>query len=87
MKRSQIEIYLDIIGILSNTGPLNLTHIMYKANLNCNKLKTYLSFLTKQGLVEKKTIGCGKTIYDITPLGLTILKQFKELKEVLPIVS
>ena len=38
-------------------GPLKLTHIMYKANVNCTVLKEYLDFLIKQGLIEERVIG------------------------------
>jgi DNA-binding PadR family transcriptional regulator len=43
--------------------------------------------LTKQGLVEVKIIGKERKVYAITQLGVTVLKQFRELKEVLPIVE
>ena len=50
-------------------------------------LKEYLDFLTKQGLVEEKIIRKERIVYAITQRGVTVLKQFKELKEVLPIVE
>jgi len=43
--------------------------------------------LIKQGLVEVKIIGKGRKVYAITQLGVTVLEQFRELKEVLPIVE
>ena len=86
MRRSQLEMYVDILEVLDHSGPLKLTHIMNKANVNCSMLKEYLDFLTKQGLVEKKIIGKERKVYAITQLGVTVLKQFRELKEVLPIV-
>jgi predicted transcriptional regulator len=60
---------------------------MYKANVNCKVLKEYLDFLTKQGLVEKKIIRRERLVYAITQRGVTVLKYFRELKEVLPIVE
>ena len=60
---------------------------MFKANVNCNVLKEYLDFLTKQGLVEEKIIGREKIVYGITQRGITVLKQLRELQEVLPIVE
>jgi predicted transcriptional regulator len=59
---------------------------MNKANVNCRVLKEYLDFLTKQGLVEMKIVGRERKVYAITQLGVTVLKQFRELKEMLPIV-
>jgi len=60
---------------------------MFKANVNCNVLKEYLDFLTKQGLVEEKIIGREKIVYGITQRGITELKQLRELQEVFPIVE
>jgi predicted transcriptional regulator len=87
MRRSQLEMHLKILEILDHVGPLKLTHVMNKANVNCSMLKEYLDFLTRQGLVEEKIIGKGRKVYAITQLGLKVLKQFRELKEVLPIVE
>jgi predicted transcriptional regulator len=78
---------VDILKVLANRSPLKLTHIMFKANVNCNVLKEYLDFLTKQGLVEEKIIGREKIVYGITQRGITVLKQLRELQEVLPIVE
>jgi predicted transcriptional regulator len=66
---------------------LKLTHVMNKANVNCSVLKEHLDFLTKQGLVEVKLIGKERKVYAITQLGVTVLKQLRELKEALPIVE
>ena len=87
MRRSKLEMYVDILKVLAQRGPLKLTHVMYKANVNCSVLKEYLDFLSKQGLVEEKIIRRERTVYAITQRGVTVLKQFRELKEVLPIVE
>ena len=79
--------YVDILKVLAHRGPLKLTHVMYKANVNFKMLKEYLDFLTKQGLVEEKIIRREKIVYAITQRGVTVLKQFRELKDVLPIVE
>jgi len=79
--------YVDILKVLAQRGPLKLTHVMYKANINCSVLKEYLDFLSKQGLVEEKIIRRERIVYAITQRGVTVLKYFKELKEVLPIVE
>jgi Predicted transcriptional regulator len=79
--------YVDILTVLAHRGPLKLTHVMYKANVNCSVLKEYLDFLMKQGLVEERTIGKRRVVFAVTPRGITVLKYFKELKQVLPIVE
>ena len=87
MRRSKLEMYVDILTVLAQRGPLKLTHIMYKANVNCSVLKEYLDFLLKQGLVEERNIGKQRIVFAVTQRGITVLKYFKELKEVLPIVE
>ena len=87
MRRSKMEIYLDILKTLAQKGPLKLTHIMYKANVNCCVLKEYLEFLTQQKLVEEKALRKERIVYEITEKGLTVLKYFRELQIMLPIVE
>jgi predicted transcriptional regulator len=87
MRRSKLEMYLDILKVLAHWGPLKLTHVMYKANVNCSVLEEYLNLLIKQGLIDEKIIKRKRKFYAITQRGITVLKQFKELTEVLPIVE
>jgi predicted transcriptional regulator len=87
MRRSKLEMYVDILKVLSHRGPLKLTHIMYKANVNCSVLKQYLDFLIQQSLVEERTLGKKRTVYAITQRGITVLKHFRELKTVLPLIE
>ena len=76
---------MDILKVLAHWGPLKLTRVMYKANVNCSVLEEYLELLTKQGMVEEKIIKRERKVYAITQRGVTVLKQFRELKEALPI--
>jgi predicted transcriptional regulator len=79
--------YIDILKVLAQRGPLKLTHIMYKANVNCNVLKEYLDFLLKQGLIEERMAGKSRIVFGVTQRGITVLKYFRELKQVLPIIE
>jgi predicted transcriptional regulator len=87
VRRSKLEMYVDILSVLAHKGPLKLTHVMYKANVNCSVLKEYLDFLIKQGLVEERTVGKQRVVYAVSQRGINVLKYFKELKQVLPIVE
>jgi predicted transcriptional regulator len=87
MRRSKLETLVDILQVLSRRGPLKLTHIMYKANVNCKVLREYLDFLTRQNLIEERAVGKNRTVFAITPRGITVLKYFRELKQVLPIIE
>ena len=87
VRRSKLEMYVDILSVLSQRGPLKLTHVMYKANVNCSVLKEYLDFLMKQELVDERPVGKGRIVYAATQRGLMVLKYFREIKQVLPIVE
>ena len=87
MRRSKLEIYVAILNVLSQKGPLKLTHIMYKANVNCNILGEYLDFLIQKGLVEKRTIQKERIVYKVTQSGINVVKYFHELTQALPIIE
>ena len=91
MRRSKLEMYVDVLKVLARNGPLKLTHIMYKANVNCNVLKQYLDFLVQQNLVEEQTLHQKrhktKVVYAITEKGRTVLKYFRELDRALQITE
>jgi predicted transcriptional regulator len=87
MRRSKMEIYIDILSVLANKGPLKLTHIMYKANVNCSLLKDNLDYLIKQKLIEERIITKERTIFAVTQHGINVLRYFKELTKALPIIE
>jgi predicted transcriptional regulator len=77
--------HIDVLKVLAHKGPLKLTHIMYKANVNCSVLKEFLDFLTEQDLAEEKAKDTTRTVYAITDKGRRVLTYFRELKTMLPI--
>jgi len=83
--------YVDILKVLARHGPLKLTHIMYKANVNCSVLKQYLDFLIQQNLVEEQALhekrNKTRVVYAITERGRTVLKYFRELNSALHITE
>ena len=79
-----MEMHLDILKILAQKGPLKLTHIMYKSNVNCSVLKEYLEFLIKQEMIEEKTLRKERNVYAITKKGQNVLVYFRELQTLLP---
>ena len=87
MRRSKLEMYIAILNVLAQKGPLKLTHIMYKANVNCSVLNEYLDFLIKQELVEKQTIQKEHIVFAVTQRGKNVLKYFRELTIALPIIE
>jgi len=91
MRRSKLEMYIDVLKVLSRNGPLKLTHIMYKANVNCSVLKQYLDFLIQQNLVREQCVGKKRSktriVYAITERGGTVLKYFRELNSALQLTE
>jgi predicted transcriptional regulator len=84
MRRSKLETCLVILETLASYGPLKITHIIQKANVNCNVLKNYFDFLIKQGAVEEKCVGRNRIFFAITARGLYLIRCFNELNLVIP---
>jgi predicted transcriptional regulator len=87
MRRSKLEIYVDILNVLAQRGPLNVTHIDYEANVNYTILKEYLNFLMKQGLIEERVVGKDRVVYAVTDRGTSVLKFLRELNKVLTVID
>ena len=83
--------YVDILKVLAQNGPLKLTHIMYKANVNCSVLKENLDFLINQNLIEEqiqqKKRNKTKIRYAVTERGRTVIKYFNEVNIALQITD
>lgn len=91
MRRSKMEMYIDILKVLAQKGPLKLTHVMYKANVNCSVLKDNLEFLIEQNLIEEQLMqkrrNKTKITYAITEKGRTVIKYFNEVNRALQITE
>ncbi len=85
MRRSKFEMHLDIIRTLAQKGPLKLTHIMYKANVNCSVLREQLDFLIQQNIINEKTVKKEKVVFELTEKGFSILRTFRELQTLMPV--
>ena len=87
MRRSKMEMYIDILKVMAQNGPMKLTHVMYKANVNCSVLKENLDFLLQQNLIEEqitvKKRNKTKVRYAITEKGRTVIKYFNEINRAL----
>ena len=83
--------YIDILKVLAQHGPLKLTHVMYKANVNCMVLKENLEFLITQNLIEEqvtvKRRNKTKISYAITDKGRTVIRYFNEVNVALHITN
>ena len=86
-----MEMYIDILKVMAQNGPMKLTHVMYKANVNCSVLKQNLDFLIQQYLIEEhitvKKRNKTKVSYAITEKGRTVIKYFNEVNRALQITE
>ena len=86
-----MEMYIDILKVMMQNGPLKLTHVMYKANVNCSVLKQNLDFMIEQNLIEEqvtvKRRNKTKIRYAITEKGRTVIKYFNEVDKALHITG
>ena len=70
-RRSQFEIYIDILKAVSD-GKQKPTHVMYRANLTWKRLKKHVSFLVAHGLLVEEKRGRAK-ILSITSSGKDVV--------------
>ena len=84
MKRSKLEMHVDILKVLAQNGPLQVTHIMCQANVNGDTLKEQLGFLIKQGLIEEIAIEKNSVAYANTNRGSAVIRFFGQLDKTLP---
>ncbi len=81
VRRSKLEVNLDIMKILASRGPMEPAQLVDKVNLSQKILKQHIDFLTLQNLVEEQNLGKDEIFYVITERGLKVLKV------VIPIIS
>lgn len=86
MRRSKLQMYVEVLDALASYGPMRLTRITCKANLNCSLLKPILKDLMKNELVEERRLKKNVVAYAATNAARTTLLRFKELTQILPIV-
>jgi predicted transcriptional regulator len=81
MGRSRLEIYAELLKVLAHEGPLNLTHLKYKVNINCSALREDLDTLIRLELVEERTTGNNRGVFSVAERGFTFLNYFGEISQ------
>lgn len=85
-RRDKLSVYIDILKVLAASGPMRITHISQRVNVNASVLKEYLEFCRMQKLVEKKEKG-KRVLYEASPRGVEVLKFFGEIRGVIQSVE
>lgn len=68
-----------MLEILKSGKKAKITHLIYKANLSNNSIKSYIENLTKNQLITENKES-GKKIYNITPKGTAFLEEYNKIK-------
>jgi predicted transcriptional regulator len=78
-RRGKALIVLDIIAVL-NEKERKFTHLLYKSNLSCDRLKHYLGELIEKGIVIENHTSSGTT-YQLSDEGVRTHVQFSPFAE------
>jgi len=77
MRRSKLQIYLDILEVFVNCGPIRLTRVILKAKVNYVLLKKITSGFVADGLVEERRVK-DYLAYAATPKAKLVLSRLRE---------
>ena len=83
MRRSKLELYLDVLEAFVNNGPIRLTAVTLKAKISYVPLKKITKKLVADKLVEERGID-DFTVYTATSKGRNVLYRLKDIKQSLP---
>jgi len=81
IRRSKLEVFMDIMKVVAEEREMKRTRIMYKANLAWTVLTDALDSMEKKGILESKTTPSGVVVTP-TSNGLTLLQRFCEVESV-----
>ena len=80
-KRERSDIVFDMLSTIQEKGGrIKPTHLMYKANLSHQQMKTYLKELVEKHFV-KKIKERNYEYISITDIGLRFIEKFRQMKE------
>jgi len=74
MHKSKLKVSIEILCSLASNGPMKLSQLMTKVELNKTRLRQHLRLLKKRNLIERQNLGENKIFYVVTERGLQVLK-------------
>ena len=81
IRRSKLEVFMDIMKVVAEEREMKRTRIMYKANLAWTVLNDALDSMEKKGILASKDTPSGVVVIP-TADGLDLLKRFQEVESV-----
>jgi len=82
MRRSKLQVNLEILKALGENGKLNSTHITYHTYLNNKSVNECLDFLIENNLVKEHECQSRK-LYEITNQGTEAIKLANRIDQIL----
>jgi predicted transcriptional regulator len=81
IRRSKLEVLLDILRVVREEGQIRRTRLMYRANLAWKVLRESLQLLAKNDLIRVEEDGDVSYIV-LTPKGHALMQKFDEVESV-----
>ena len=81
IRRSKLEVFMDIMKVVAEEREMKRTRIMYKANLAWTVLNDALDSMERKGILASKETPSGVVVTP-TAGGLDLLKRFREVESV-----
>jgi predicted transcriptional regulator len=81
IRRSRLEVFMDIIKVVAEEREMKRTRIMYKANLAWNVLNTALDTMEEKGILTSVKTPSGIVVVP-TVDGLNLLQQFSKVESI-----
>lgn len=79
-RRDRMEVIKDILKVANDPNGANKTRLVYRSNLNFNRLSAFLGYLLEKEMIDKRV---DENIYDITPKGREFLRQLEKTDDML----
>ncbi len=81
IRRSRFEIFAEILKLASGEH-VNITRIVYRANLNFKLAQIYLEYLVERGMIERLEID-GRIRYRTTERGREFIRKYNGMIDAL----
>ena len=81
IRRSKLEVFVDIMRVVSEEGEIRRTRVMYRANLAWKVLKDALDTLEEKGILKSEQRPAGVFV-SLTNDGYSVLRRFDEFESI-----
>jgi predicted transcriptional regulator len=81
IRRSKLEVFVDIMRVVSEEGEIRRTRVMYRANLAWKVLKAALDTLEAKGILKSEQRPTGVFV-SLTDDGYKVLRRFDDFESV-----